>query len=218
MSVLNRDRGNALGLISDLPAKGYTLLDVFDVLSGSQRMIGEMWAKGTITVADEHFATEVTLDAIEMASGKMKVFRREKKGSALLANFVEGEFHTIGLKMFAELLRSDGWEVEFYTSSLSVSQIFKYLQKSQKRFELICLSLTMQFNLEEFAGTLKILRTNLLTKDCTIIAGSDLFKTKRARGSLIDKETGRPLLDFIATSLGEGLKFVQSMHSRAARM
>ena len=68
MSVLNRDRGNALGLISDLPAKGYTLLDVFDVLSGSQRMIGEMWAKGTITVADEHFATEVTLDAIEMAS------------------------------------------------------------------------------------------------------------------------------------------------------
>jgi methanogenic corrinoid protein MtbC1 len=208
--VLNRARGSALSLMSDLAgSKSFSLLDIFTILVKSQETVGMMWAKGTITVADEHFATETTLDAIDLVSDKMKKYIREKKGSALLANLIEGEFHRVGLKMFAELLRSEGWEVEYYSSSLSIAQLFKYLEKTGKTFHLICISLTMGFNLPELQSLLKILRTNIWTKNSKIIIGSTLFKQKKVGDALIDKETGVYLADLLATNFEQGLKFIR---------
>jgi MerR family transcriptional regulator, light-induced transcriptional regulator len=207
--VLNRDRGAALSFVSEIAGtKNYTLLDVFDVLTASQQKVGELWAKGAITVADEHFASETTLDSIELVSEKMKRFRRSKKGTALVANLIEGEFHTISLKMFSELLRSEGWEVDFYSSSLSVAQVFKYLEKTGKKFDLICISLTMKFNLAELQSILKILRTNILTRGSKLVIGSQLFKAKRNRNLLVDNETGLPLADYVALDFAGALSFI----------
>ena len=130
---------------------------------------------------------------------RMKRYIREKKGTALLTDFIEGEFHTMSLKMFAELLRSEGWEVEFYSSILSVARLFKHLEKTDKTLNLICTS----------HDALQPGRTSKRTEDTQnqcgtkspgIIVGSQLFKTKKVRDSLIDNETGVPLADFLASS------------------
>ncbi|MCL4518372.1 MAG: cobalamin B12-binding domain-containing protein, partial [Thaumarchaeota archaeon] len=172
---------------------------------------GELWSNGTITVADEHYATEVVLEAIDVLSSKLKVFRKQKIGSALVANFVEGEYHTIGLEMFAELLKSQGWDVELFSVPLNIASLFKHLENSRKRFELICCSVTMEFNIEDLKSILKILRTNIHTRDSIVVVGSQLFLHKGVTDQIIDEETKKPLADFLAKNFHDGIQFVQSI-------
>jgi len=213
--ALNRNRGSALAFVSDLAeSKKYSMVEILDMLSLAQQKVGSMWASGTATTADEHFVTETTLDAIGIVSQKLKKYFRERRGTALLTNFIEGEFHNIGLKMFAELLRYEGWDVELYGSTLSVAQVFNHIEKSRKNFDLICISLTMGFNLIELRSVLKILRTNVLTSNSKTVVGSQLFKTKKNRDSLIDEETRLPLADMLASSFEQGLKFIQSIPTK----
>ena len=131
-----------------------------------------------------------------------------------MANFVEGEYHTVGLKMFSELLKADGWDIELFTTSLHVANLFKYLESTGKRFDLICCSVTMEFNLEELRSILKILRTNNHTKYTKVLVGSHLFLEKRFRDKMIDEETNKPLADFLAKDFEDGIEFVRSVNKQ----
>jgi MerR family transcriptional regulator, light-induced transcriptional regulator len=209
--VLRKERGGALAYLSTLVgSKNLSLLQIFYVLASAQSEVGSLWEKGAASIADEHFATEVALDAIELFSNKFRKYYREKVGAALLADFVEGEYHVIGLKMFAELLRSNGWDVELYASPLNVMNILKHIEKSGKKFDLICCSVTMEFNLKELKNILKILRTNINTKNSLILVGSRLFTSKRVRELMTDEETTKPLADFLAKNFDEGIEFVRT--------
>jgi MerR family transcriptional regulator, light-induced transcriptional regulator len=209
--VLKKERGGALAYLSVLvDNKNLSLLQVFHILASAQAAVGSLWEKGAASIADEHFATEVAIDAIELFSNKFRKYYREKVGTALLADFVEGEYHVIGLKMFAELLRSSGWDVELYESPLNITNILKHIEKSGKRLDLICCSVTMEFNLKELKNILKILRTNINTKNSLILVGSRLFTSKRVRDLMTDEETTRPLADFLAKNFNEGIEFVRT--------
>jgi len=209
--VLGKERGGALAYLSGLvDNKNLSLLQTFQVLSQAQAEVGKLWEEGAASIVDEHFATEVALDAVEIFSNKFRKYRREKIGTALVADFVEGEYHVIGLKMFAELLRSRGWEVELHETPLSIASILKHIEKSGKKFDLICCSVTMDFNLNELKNILKILRTNINTKNSLILVGSRLFGSKRVRDLMNDEETTKPLADFLAKNFDEGIDFLSN--------
>ncbi len=97
-----------------------------------------------------------------------------------------------------------------YESPLNITNILKHIEKSGKKFDLICCSVTMEFNLKELKNILKILRTNINTKNSLILVGSRLFTSKRVRDLMIDEETTKPLADFLAKNFDEGIEFVQT--------
>ena len=210
--VLKKQREEALALLRSMAdSKAFTLIQLFQILAKSQQEVGSLWAMGAITVADEHYATDVAQEAIDMLANKFRRFHRETIGTALLANFVEGEYHTVGLKMFSELLKADGWDVELFTTSLHVANLFNYLDRAGKKFDLICCSVTMEFNLDELCSILKILRTNIHTKDTTVLVGSQLFHAKSFREKMIDEETDKQLADFLAMGFEDGMEFVRTI-------
>jgi MerR family transcriptional regulator, light-induced transcriptional regulator len=71
--------------------------------------IGELWAAGELTVAQEHLASSAVRSALQrlLADARASV-----RGVAVLA-CAPGERHEIGLMMLAVLLRCDGWQVAF---------------------------------------------------------------------------------------------------------
>jgi methanogenic corrinoid protein MtbC1 len=210
--ALKRRREEAISFLSGLAdSKKFSLLQMFHILAAAQQQVGSLWAKGTITVADEHYATEVTLEAIDLLPSKLKVFRRQKIGSALLANFVDGEFHTVGLKMFSQLLKAEGWDVELFTLPLHLATFFKFLETTGRRFDLICCSVTMDFNIDDLKSMLKVLRTNIHTKNMKILVGSQLFQQQRFAVQMIDDETKEPLADFLAKDFDLGIEFVRKI-------
>jgi MerR family transcriptional regulator, light-induced transcriptional regulator len=79
------------------------------VLTPALAEVGECWASGSVTVAQEHLATSTVRAALQKLLSDQ---RADVRGTAVLA-CAPGERHEIGLLMLAVMLRSDGWEVAY---------------------------------------------------------------------------------------------------------
>lgn len=80
-----------------------------DVLGPALVEVGARWQHGLVSVAQEHLATA----AVSTIMATMAATLGESPGierRAVLA-CSEGEFHTVGLRMIADFLEADGWEV-----------------------------------------------------------------------------------------------------------
>lgn len=207
--ALQKQSEKAISFLDELAdSKKLSLMDLCDILVAAQQQTS-CAPKGVITFADEHYRSDVTLRAIDTLSKKFSPSRGKEGGSALVANLLQREHHTVGIKMFAAILKANGWKVDFVASPLDVTSFFKRIEKSSEKFNLICFTVTMEFNVEELARILKTLRTNANTRDAIIVVGSRLFSAKSFIDKMTDKETGRPLADFIAKDFTEGLKFIR---------
>jgi methanogenic corrinoid protein MtbC1 len=81
----------------------------FEVLAPALTEVGERWAAGELTVAQEHLATSTVRAAMQRLLADV---RADVRGVAVLA-CVPGEQHEIGLLMLAVLMRADGWQVAY---------------------------------------------------------------------------------------------------------
>jgi MerR family transcriptional regulator, light-induced transcriptional regulator len=115
-----------------------------EVITPAMHEIGELWAAGAITVADEHLATALThkvlttLRAHTLAEGGRAAGSR--RGRALLAT-VEGEMHTLGLRMAADLLEDDGYEAIYLGPDVPTRDLKRALEEMEPA--VLALSATM---------------------------------------------------------------------------
>ena len=216
-AILDKDRTKAISIITRLIEQGYGLVQIFRVLSEAQVEIGELWAKNIITVADEHFATQVTLDMIALASSRITKSSL-RVGSAAVLSCVEGEFHYVGLKMFAEILVKEGWDVQFLGQSLPIRHIIDTLKKKKGgKVDLICLSVTIPFNISSLVDTIRALREEPVLKEAVIIVGGRVFKSKKI-SSMIEANSHERLADYTTTDIQDALHFLSKLHTKRKRL
>ncbi len=110
-----------------------------DVLAPSQAKLGELWLQGTINIAQEHVATSITMQILDLQ--RAKVQSQTPLGRKALVMPVEGDQHFVGARMIADALMIDGWDVEFFWNSTPAKDLVEYVQQS--RIHLIALSATM---------------------------------------------------------------------------
>lgn len=100
----------ALGQLVDQALALSTLDESFlEVLTPALVEIGERWASGSVTVAQEHLASSTVGAALQKLLSDR---RSDVHGTAVLA-CAPGERHEIGLMMLAVTLRSEGWQVAY---------------------------------------------------------------------------------------------------------
>jgi methanogenic corrinoid protein MtbC1 len=101
---------DALGQLVDQSLALSTLDEsFFEVLTPALVQIGDRWASGAVSVAQEHLASSTVRAALlKLLSDQ----RAPVHGTAVLA-CAPGELHEIGLLMLAVMLRSDGWQVAY---------------------------------------------------------------------------------------------------------
>jgi MerR family transcriptional regulator, light-induced transcriptional regulator len=101
---------DALGQLVDQALAIATLEESFvRVLAPALVEVGERWASGAVSVAQEHLASSTVRAALQKLLSDQ---RADVHGTAVLA-CAPGERHEIGLLMLAVLLRSDGWQVAY---------------------------------------------------------------------------------------------------------
>jgi MerR family transcriptional regulator, light-induced transcriptional regulator len=88
-----------------------------DVVAPYLVRVGEGWAKGELTVGQEHLASAAVRARLERTLTEP---RAAVRGVAVLA-CAPGEQHELGLMMLACLLRADGWEVVYLGQSTPVA-------------------------------------------------------------------------------------------------
>lgn len=80
------------------------------VIAPAMRRVGDLWAAGDVSVADEHLATHITVRMLALLRESVRVSGRRAEHRVLLAG-VEHERHTVGLEMAASVLANGGYEV-----------------------------------------------------------------------------------------------------------
>src|SRR4051812_46831627 len=64
---------------------------------------------GTLNVAEEHYATAVAQSILDGLSRRLT--RAPKDGRLAVVSGTPGELHAVGVRMVADFLEADGWEV-----------------------------------------------------------------------------------------------------------
>ena len=80
------------------------------VIGPAMVRIGCLWEEGALTVADEHLATAITHRVMASAYGASFASLGPRAGRIMLAA-VEGQRHSVGLRMAADVLELAGYEV-----------------------------------------------------------------------------------------------------------
>jgi methanogenic corrinoid protein MtbC1 len=207
-AVLNKDKTSAEGIVLRMIEEGLSLGDVYQILGSAEVEVGSLWEKGSITVSDEHYATDVTIGCVAMAADRFRTFRRGPVGFAYLSP-ADGEFHVVGLRMLSELLRSNGWDTALLLSG-TLQSALKALAAG-RRVDLFCLSATMPSNVPRVVEAVRAIRRTPAFKDTKILVGGAAFEDKEARESIVAGPERIGLIDYLASNLLEALEFARSI-------
>ncbi|WP_456272102.1 cobalamin B12-binding domain-containing protein [Bacillus sp. AK031] len=91
--------------------------------------VGELWEKNKITVAEEHLAT-ASIDYL-MTQLRYQLVHPGllKQSPSILLFCIEGEQHSLGLKMVSDVFRESNWNVKFLGSSVPTEEVTKFIRK-----------------------------------------------------------------------------------------
>ncbi len=111
-----------------------------EIIAPALWLVGELWERGEITVADEHLATEISMRVLALEHETRRVARRRQGYRVMLAT-PSGEHHVVALRMLGGLLRQAGYE----TLMLGPDVPAESLAAAARRHgaDVICLSVTM---------------------------------------------------------------------------
>ena len=103
-------------------------------------LIGELWERGQITVAQEHIATEITIRVLALQREAQRVIRARGRHRVMLTT-PPGECHVVALRMVENLVRGAGYDVVMLGGDVPASGIA--LAARHHEVDVLCLSSTM---------------------------------------------------------------------------
>ncbi len=138
--VTDADRGAFLAVLADADESGgievaHALLDrgvpaesiLLDLIAPCQHTVGDLWADATWSIAQEHAATHVSEQVVAAVAARTPK-PAAPRGTIVVA-CVDGEWHALPAKLFAEVVRLHGWQVRFLGASVPGPHLISYLHQ-----------------------------------------------------------------------------------------
>jgi methanogenic corrinoid protein MtbC1 len=114
--------------------------EVFEeVIAPALWLVGELWERGEISVADEHAATEISLRVLALEREAQRVARARGAHRVMLAA-PPGELHVVALQMVDSLLAAAGYSVLMLGADVPARALGSSARRHQP--DVICLSAT----------------------------------------------------------------------------
>ena len=150
LSELGRAYAAAL-LIGDEVAAEQAIRDAIDanlstvvvdeqIIAPALWLIGDLWQRGEISIADEHLATEISLRVLALQREARRVVRSRGDHRVMLAA-PSGERHVVALRMIGNLLRDAGYDVLMLGADVPANALA--LAARHHEPHVVCLSATM---------------------------------------------------------------------------
>jgi methanogenic corrinoid protein MtbC1 len=166
-AVLGRDSRAAISLVADAVRGGTAAEEVcLHVFQPALHEVGERWERGEISVADEHFATATTTDALTEVKNALP--RHERHAGTALVCSTPGERHRLGGRMVADFLDAAGWRVVHETEPARVEELTALAR--DERVDVVALSTSLPWLLPE-ARRLCVALKALLVPPRVIVGG-----------------------------------------------
>ena len=143
-----------------------------DVIQPSQYRVGELWESGRISVASEHLATAT--NSYVATACYAPLARTTSGGPKALIACTPEEMHDLGPRMLADLLECDGWDVDFFGTSMPVSDLIGAIRERKPRF--VGLSAALKMHLGSVKRTVTAIREALGPETPPIVVGGNAFR------------------------------------------
>ncbi|MEI6623231.1 MAG: cobalamin-dependent protein [Actinomycetes bacterium] len=143
-----------------------------EVIEPSQYRVGELWEDGTISVASEHLATAINSFVASMCYAPLA--RVTMGGPRAMVACTPEEMHELGPRMLADLLECDGWDVDFYGTSMPVADLIGAIRDREPRF--VGLSTALVRHLDGVRLTIAAIRSELGESTPPIVVGGNAFR------------------------------------------
>jgi MerR family transcriptional regulator, light-induced transcriptional regulator len=111
-----------------------------EIIAPALWLIGRLWARGEISVADEHLATQISLRVLALQREASRTARDRAGRKAMLAA-PAGELHIVALQMIANLLRDAGYTVLMLGPDVPPAALAEAASRHEP--DVICLTATM---------------------------------------------------------------------------
>lgn len=136
--------------------QGLGMFDIYlSILIPTQIDVGQAWHDGKANVAQEHLATQITLD--QMNRLRSQIFPNSKLGFRVAVTTVEGDSHFIGARMVADFFLADGWNVDYLGPSTPAPDLVELVRR--RSVDLIAISTTSADCLPRLQWTVASLAT-----------------------------------------------------------
>jgi methanogenic corrinoid protein MtbC1 len=110
------------------------------VIAPALWLVGDLWRRGEISVADEHVATEISIRVLALQREAQRTIK-ERAGSRVLLATPAGEQHVVALRMVANLLRDAGFDVLMLGADVPAQALAAAARRHEP--DVICMSATM---------------------------------------------------------------------------
>jgi methanogenic corrinoid protein MtbC1 len=143
-------------------------------------LVGELWERGEISVADEHVATEISIRVLALQREAQRLANDRVAHMVMLAA-PAGEQHIVALRMVANLLRDAGYSAMMLGADVPPSALAR--SASRHRPDVICLSGTMPGS-----GDQMLIAIHEVTAQCPavrfVVGGRGLTSRLRAQSGI----------------------------------
>jgi diguanylate cyclase (GGDEF)-like protein len=158
------------------------------VIAPAMRWIGELWQRGDATVADEHLATAISQDVLGRLFARGLTAPAGSRERIVLAA-AQGEQHTLGLRMAADVLEGAGFDVLYLGADTALSRLLEACRTHAPAA--VGLSATMALNVPTLIWEIDAL--------CALDPAPAIFAAGRAIGPAIEQGVAVPVIDGVET-------------------
>ena len=189
--------GEATALLLEAHMLGAELDVIFDeVVAPSLHRVGDLWYGEEMSVAEEHLATSTATRAVESLAASTR--RAGAKAGAAVCCAAEEEMHTLPVLCAQALLEGAGWDVRNLGGHTPFFALAEYVER--QRPSLVCVSATLQRELEHNARDYAQLTAAARACDARIVLGGEGFRAGAVRSRFtadFHAETFRDLAGFV---------------------
>lgn len=122
-----------------------------EIIAPALWLVGDLWERGELSVADEHAATEVSVRVLALQREAQRVAQSRADHRVLLAA-PEGELHVVALRMVDNLLRNAGYDVLMLGCDVPTESLA--LLVNRRPPHVVCLTSTMPSAASEVLATI----------------------------------------------------------------
>ena len=211
-ALIAGDETRANDLIEDSITKRWAPATIYlNLVAHAMTEIGDLWHRGDLNISTEHRATQIAFRLL--ARVKNSYPDGNKTGLSAIVSGVAGDAHLGGALIFADLLRFDGWNVDFLGTDTPSDAILEIVKSNEPN--LLCLSVTLPDQVDAAKETVRIVKSTV--PSTAIIVGGGAISKNGSQNSLAsaDYVTSDPVTALKWTAeqfdLGISAKTIQAM-------
>lgn len=172
--ALAGDVDGLVSLVANQRLKGVTLSQAFDkIVTPAMYDIGESWAQGKLSPAQEHVASNTVKDMLARVRPLVERTAKGDKGRALCACLGD-EHHDIGVRMVGLILAAEGYRTAMVGANVPAGDLALMIAGDPP--SMLALSASVTVNAENLRGDLGVVASAASAARTRVIVGGEGFR------------------------------------------